>query len=137
MLVNKDFDAFYSYCLKRIEDFKEELNKNNINIFIEKAMKLNFKEVQKDMQLIHQKNFQLYIPYILKTEKEEIDGFELWEQYKELCNDNRIAYTKKQIDLSILREKMLYFTFTLTTYDIDINEPPIYKRRMWWVFLYS
>ena len=128
MLVNKDFDAFYSCCLKRIEDFKEELNKNNISIFIEKAMKLNFKEVQKDMQLIHQKNFQLYIPYILKTEKEEIDGFELWEQYKELCNDNRIAYTKKQIDLSILREKMLYFTFTLTTYDIDINEPPIYKE---------
>jgi CRISPR-associated endonuclease/helicase Cas3 len=130
MLESKNFDEFYLGCLKEISESKEELNKNNINVFLEEAMKLDYKTIQGKMQLIRQKNFQLYIPYILKVNDKYIDGQEVWNEYKELYYDNRKTYTKKQIDLSIIREKMLYFTFNLVSFDFKTSEPPYYKEEL-------
>lgn len=112
-LKEKDFFGIYSYILNDLKVKREQKNSKNINVSISLCQTLDFKEIEKKMQLISP-SMQIYVPYILTTEKgEEINGYEIWEEYKSTCIA-RYDYAEKKVRLSEVRAKMDPFIFSLT-----------------------
>ncbi|MCG8501089.1 MAG: CRISPR-associated helicase Cas3' [Firmicutes bacterium] len=129
-LQNKNFEEFYKNTFRNINDIKAELNpEKNIKAVLNEAMRLEFNAVSERMKLIEQRTFQLYIPYANK----KYDGEKLWEEYKALYEDKKMEYTEKQVNLSILNEKMSLFTFNLIAYD---SKTPIYAKEQCGCYYY-
>lgn len=129
-LENKDFTEFYRECFKRIELGKSGFNSENIDNLLDKALQLRFKEIQEKMRLITQQTFQIYIPYRLETEAGAIDGHELWEGYLKVLKDRDMGYGQRQVELSVLYEKMSCFTYNLIAHEkLWIEEAPPFTVR--------
>jgi CRISPR-associated endonuclease/helicase Cas3 len=127
-LQNKDFSQFYLECMRGIEERKAQYNEYNIQNLLSHALKLDFDKVSDWMKLIDQKNFQLFIPRIVETGDQPIDGYQLWEHYKRLCQNMELGYAEKMFSLSALNEQMSYFTYSLACYDRKINAPPYFTE---------
>lgn len=89
---------------------------------------MNFNEVSEKMKLIDQKNYELYLAYNLEIEEdgeiEVINGGAVWEQYKELYNDDEMEYTEKMIKLSEIAQKIAYFTYSYIDYKNKYDDKP-------------
>jgi CRISPR-associated endonuclease/helicase Cas3 len=127
-LQNKDFSQFYLECMQGIEQRKAQCNEYNIQNLLDYALKLNFDKVSDWMKLITQKNFQLFIPRIIETDSKSINGYQLWADYKSLCQSMELGYAEKTISLSTLNEQMSYFTYGLASYNQSIDAPPYFTE---------
>ncbi len=127
-LQNKDFSQFYLECMQGIEERKAECNKNNIQNLLNYAVQLDCDRVSDWMRLIDQQNFQLFIPRIIEADGKSIDGYQLWECYKELCQNIELGYAEKMVTISELNEQMSYFMYNLVCYDRKTNAPPYFTE---------
>ncbi|HCL4546868.1 CRISPR-associated helicase Cas3' [Clostridium botulinum] len=127
-LEDKNFKNFYELCFKRLDEKKSENNENNIRRLDGEVRGLNFNEVSEKMKLIDQKNYELYLAYNLEIEEdgeiEVINGGAVWEQYKELYNDDEMEYTEKMIKLSEIAQKIAYFTYSYIDYKNKYDDKP-------------
>lgn len=60
-----------------------------------------------------------------KVEEEDgtvIDGKEIWDKYKELLLDQKMDYSKKKYELSEVRSRMNYFTYTIQKTDLMYSD---------------
>jgi CRISPR-associated endonuclease/helicase Cas3 len=122
-LSNKDFTGFYKLCFERLEAKKSQYNKENIKVLDEAVMYLNYRSINQLMKLIESDNSQLYLAYVIDDEHGNvIDGRKVWKEYKELIQNDEIDFAEKKVKLSILSEKMAYFTYTY--YDNKNNHEP-------------
>lgn len=123
-LNNKTFSEFYSKVFKSLNEEKHSFTKNNIKNRLEEAAMLRYIDVEKNMRLIDQKQYHIYIPYYLKDSQGEklINGKKLWDEYKTLILDNTFGYAEKKIKLSYLYSKMNNFIFDL------FKRPPAYTE---------
>jgi CRISPR-associated endonuclease/helicase Cas3 len=112
-LISKNFKEFYKTCFKRLEEIKSEKNKNNIKNLDEAVLYLNYQKVCDMMELIKDKNCQIFLARIIIDKKtgKEIDGHEVWKQYKKLIHNKNMEYSKRKIKLSMISEIMSYFTY--------------------------
>ena len=114
VLENKNFDVFYSKVLEILKrKAKEKINNDNFEtiIFNEK-----FRLLKERMQLIEEQDDKktYFFNRTLTDEEieeigENIDGSEVWERYVDILKEEN--YAKKIVELSKIREKMMYFLY--------------------------
>lgn len=117
VLVEKDFDRFYDVVIERLKNITGGVNRLNIeNFFYDEVGKLNFREVDKRMQLISddRKEISVYLSSdLVKSDGEKIYGDEVWEKYKELLSDTDMDYAEKRVKLSKIRADMNNFIYKI------------------------
>ncbi len=128
LLKRKDFGGFYEKCLSDLKEHQVQTNEKNIRDVLDKALYLKFEQVQQKMQLIKERNVQIYLPYII--EEMGLDGFRLWEDYKELSANRKMKYSKKQIKFSQLIAQMTFFTYNLVSYSSKQEEIPFVTEKV-------
>lgn len=122
-LNNKDFDEFYGLNFKRLIEKSKSNSKINYDDFLNRVLNLQYKQINEDMQLIEEESVQLFVPRKIYDENnKEIEGVEIWSNFKELTYDKEKDYADKQIELSKLKEKMQYFTYNFAIYKEKQNK---------------
>ncbi|OOM81329.1 CRISPR-associated helicase/endonuclease Cas3 [Clostridium sp. BL-8] len=133
ILIKKNFEDYYFPVLKLIrKKYNEVFNDNNLENFFKEAVgKLDFKVIEKRMELIDENKWSMSV-YLARTiNKEEgdkliiIDGKKVWEEYEKLLNNNSMDYSKKQVELSEIKSKMNYFI-----YQINKNDDLLYNSKI-------
>lgn len=120
-LIQKNFDTYYKYVFDRLDTYKSEMNDNHINNFLHNVLLLNFKQVEQHMKLIEDNKITLFINY--KTEGGET-GEKIWREYEELINDRDKSYAQKEIEKTILNNKMDQFTYQYIDNQSRIDKKP-------------
>ncbi|MEX6495004.1 CRISPR-associated helicase Cas3' [Fusobacterium animalis] len=114
VLENKNFDVFYSKVLEILKrKAKEKINNDNFETII---FNKKFRLLKERMQLIEEQDDKktYFFNRTLTDEEieeigENIDGSEVWERYVNILKEEN--YAKKIVELSKIREKMMYFLY--------------------------
>ena len=114
VLENKNFDIFYSKVLEILKrKAKEKINNDNFETII---FNKKFRLLKERMKLIEEQDDKktYFFNRTLTDEEieeigENIDGSEVWERYVDILKEEN--YAKKIVELSKIREKMLYFLY--------------------------
>ena len=114
VLENKNFDVFYSKVLKILKrKAKVDINNDNFETII---FNKKFRLLKERMQLIEEQDDKktYFFNRTLTDEEieeigENIDGSEVWERYVDILKEEN--YAKKIVELSKIREKMMYFLY--------------------------
>lgn len=114
VLENKNFDIFYSKVLEILKrKAKEKINNDNFETII---FNKKFRLLKERMQLIEEQDDKktYFFNRALTDEEieeigENIDGSEVWERYVDILKEEN--YAKKIVELSKIREKMMYFLY--------------------------
>ena len=114
VLENKNFDVFYSKVLEILKrKAKEKINNDNFETII---FNKKFKLLKERMKLIEEQDDKktYFFNRTLTDEEieeigENIDGSEVWERYADILKEEN--YAKKIVELSKIREKMMYFLY--------------------------
>ena len=114
VLENKNFDIFYSKVLEILKrKAKEKINNDNFETII---FNKKFRLLKERMKLIEeQEDKKTYFFNRTLTDEEieeigeNIDGSEVWERYVNILKEEN--YAKKIVELSKIREKMMYFLY--------------------------
>lgn len=134
ILLNKKFDIYYHKILQRIKDtLNARLDERGINEFINQIKDLKFYEIQNRMKLIQEDewNVSVFIPReVTLSDETEIDGNDIWEEYKELLINNEMDYAEKQVKLSDVKSKFSYFIFK-----VNRNAGIFYNDRIGEIYL--
>ena len=112
IIKSKNFESFYSKVISDLKDKTDRLNRNNINELFRLCLELRFDEIRNKMRLIDDSK-QVFIAHQMETDEGIIDGQAIWEEYKRLCQDKELGYAQKKVYLSMIAEKMSYFTYTV------------------------
>ena len=114
VLENKNFDVFYSKVLEILKrKVKEKINNDNFETII---FNKKFRLLKERMKLIEEQDDKktYFFNRTLTNEEieeigENIDGSEVWERYVDILKEEN--YAKKIVELSKIREKMMYFLY--------------------------
>ena len=114
ILENKNFDVFYSKVLEILKrNVKEKINNDNFETII---FNKKFRLLKERMKLIEEQDDKktYFFNRTLTNEEieeigENIDGSEVWERYVDILKEEN--YAKKIVELSKIREKMMYFLY--------------------------
>ena len=114
VLENKNFDVFYSKVLEILKrKAKEKINNDNFETII---FNKKFRLLKERMKLIEEQDDKktYFFNRTLTDEEieeigENIDGSEVWKRYVEILKEEN--YAKKIVELSKIREKMMYFLY--------------------------
>lgn len=133
MLLDKDFSGFYQLCMGRLNEERQKANQKNWLVFISDVQQLQFKKVEEQMKLIPEQQNTLFIDHKLSFVsklgvKEELDGTQVWEQFKYLLADKELSYPERIVKLSQTKEKMSYFTYSHGVQGKDT--PGIYDEKI-------
>lgn len=121
-LIIKNFRAIYEAVLRDLKVLRSRNNIQNLENIKYITVIPDFKEISKRMQLI-EPSFQVFVPYIFKYGNEELNGYAIWEEYKQLINSNE-GYARKKILLSSIRAKMSPFVFNIEMKGQDKDNIP-------------
>jgi len=133
ILLEKDFSGFYRLVMDRINETRQKANPKNWLYFTEAVKQLQFKEVEKKMQLITDKHYTLFIDYTLTYIDAgvtfELQGSQIWQEFKELLLDKELGYAERIVKLSQMKEKMSYFTYNYgIQHKPKLDTPGIYTE---------
>ena len=118
ILITKDFPQFYEKeILPVLKEEKERLNGENIQDFFKYVVGyLDMSEVSKRMQLIvdNRQLLNVYFARDLEMDDGSIkNGREIWEEYKELLQNEEMSYAEKTVKLYNIRSEMNLFIYQL------------------------
>ena len=120
ILTTKDFSKFYEEnILPAVIMQGEEIDskKNLEKFFQEDVQKLNMPAIDKKMQLIDEKRNMLSV-YLAREIIDEngkvINGKDVWEEYRQLLEDEKMEYVEKTVKLRNIRSKMNGFIYQLS-----------------------
>ena len=123
VLENKNFDVFYSKVLEILKRKAKE--KINNDIFETIIFNKKFRLLKERMKLIEEQDDKktYFFNRTLTDEEieeigENIDGSEVWERYVDILKEEN--YAKKIVELSKIREKMMYFLYEVKK-NIELN----------------
>ena len=105
-LQEKRFAEIYAQVFKELIVRTSKPNEKNLANLDKQCSQLNCQEIEKQMRLI-EPNCQLFVPYVM----EDIDGYQVWEEFKELGRHQEITYSQRMVEYSRMALKMSYFTF--------------------------
>jgi CRISPR-associated endonuclease/helicase Cas3 len=136
MLQEKDFSGFYRLVMGRINEERQKGNSKNWLHFTSHVQQLQFFEVEKQMRLITEKQFTLFIDHSVTFTNEagiveEWEGKQVWEEFKNLMLDNELDYAERMVRLSQTKEKMAYFTYSYgVQHNSKLDAPGIYTEKI-------
>jgi len=107
-LQEKRFDTIYERVFEDLIARTNKANEKNLANLDHNCVQLNCKAIEEQMRLI-ERNWQIFIPYVW----EELDGYQVWEEFKALGGNKQMSYAQRQIEYSNLARNMSYFTFTV------------------------
>lgn len=111
-LEEKNFEEFYKDTFEEIEYKKSSANKDNMQVIYNYVAEMNFLNIEKNMKLIKaDEAHRLFINTTITSDEEIYVGSEIWESYKNIILDDALSYSKKQVLLSRVKEKMDCFTY--------------------------
>ena len=123
VLENKNFDVFYSKVLEILKRKAKE--KINNDIFETIIFNKKFRLLKERMKLIEEQDDKkaYFFNRTLTDEEieeigENIDGSEVWERYVDILKEEN--YAKKIVELSKIREKMMYFLYEVKK-NVELN----------------
>lgn len=105
-LQEKRFAEFYACVFEDLIARTSKSNEKNLANLDRKCAQLNCKEIEAYMRLI-EPNLQMFVPYTWG----ELDGYQVWEEFKALGSNKEIAYTQRMVEFSRMALTMSYFTF--------------------------
>lgn len=122
MLEDKDFSGYYRLVIDRINEERKKATMKNWAYFTSSVQKLQFREVEKTMQLIIEKHYTLFIAHQITYKNAEgidvqLDGAQVWKDFNDLLAEKEIEYAQRMVKLSQIKEKMAYFTFNFGKQD--------------------
>lgn len=115
---NKDFPEYYRSILQVIKANLNDLhNERGLETFFRDfAGGLNFPAVKERMKLIDDTQWSMSVYLARKVEDENgkiIDGSQLWEEYRDLLENNEMGYAEKRVKLSDVTSKMNGFIYQI------------------------
>ena len=125
MLINKNFDDFYDKVLEILEEVRKEENDGNIDDFRKNSVcTLKFKEIEEKMKLIKddRRKYTIFLNTDIEENGEIISGSEIWNKYKKLLTDNKLAYAERKVKLSQIAEKVDYFTYEVDKINFSYDD---------------
>ncbi|NEW07862.1 CRISPR-associated helicase Cas3' [Paenibacillus sp. SYP-B3998] len=134
MLVEKDFKGFYALCMRRLNESRAKGNDDNWANFLRDVQQLNFPSVEKQMQLITNKTYTLFIEHDITYTDEQGDivnlcGSEVWAEFKYWMKDKETNYEERMIKLSQVRAKLDHFTYVYGVQrEANQGQPKIYDH---------
>jgi CRISPR-associated endonuclease/helicase Cas3 len=120
-LLNKEFDQFYSLVFKRFLQIREKRGPS-YRQFEHQLNNPDFEKISKELTLIEEKTYSLFLNFSVETGGGELSGEMVWENFKTLLKNNDLSYSEKKIKLSQISEQMDYFTFS------SFQKPKIYDE---------
>lgn len=120
ILVSKEFGNYYAKVLSMLKEKNRAYTEENVEMFFQREVgNLNMPGVARRMSLIEDKrqHVSLFFSRVICDEGKTYDGDEIWQEYREVLEDNTIKYAKKQVMLSRIRSKVNYFI-----YQVDVKE---------------
>lgn len=120
ILTTKDFSKFYEENILlavKMQGKEIDSKKNLEKFFQEDVQKLNMPAIDKKMQLIDEKRNMLsvYLAREIIDENEKvINGRDIWEEYRQLLEDEKMEYVEKTVKLRNIRSKMNGFIYQLS-----------------------
>ncbi|MDU1911350.1 CRISPR-associated helicase Cas3' [Fusobacterium sp.] len=117
ILKSKNFNEYYSKILKELEKFsKDEKKEENIDDFRkDKVIQLNFKEIYERLKLItdDRRTKMIFFSRNMNIEREEIEGNEVWKEFREILLNNEMGYAERRVKLSKVMEKVDLFSYNI------------------------
>ncbi|MHD0316914.1 CRISPR-associated helicase Cas3' [Fusobacterium sp. THCT1E2] len=116
VLLNKDFDKYYNKVLEVLDDLSNKEDEENIENFRKnKVVQLNFEQINKRLKLItdEMKTKMIFFSRNVNIEGEEIEGNEVWKEFKEILSNNKIGYAERRVKLSKVMEKVDLFSYNI------------------------
>lgn len=121
-LKDKNFDLFYTKILKRIYDETEKYTDKNIENFMKNCELINFKNIEKSMELIKTNTIDIFVNYEINIDEETICGEDIFSQYKDIYTDDEMSYSEKKVKLSQIAEKFNLFTYSINANNLRLIE---------------
>ena len=127
ILSEKAFQKYYGSVLEVLKQtFMESTGDYGITAFFAAQLGLlDHTKIEKRMQLIQDDMWSMSVYLCRKVEEEDgtvSDGKEIWDKYKELLLDQKMDYSKKKYELSEVRSRMNYFTYTIQKTDLMYSD---------------
>ena len=122
LLENKDFGLFYNKVLDRIKEESESYTENNIEEFKDECLFINYQKIENKMELIKTDTIDIFINYILDINGDKVKGEDVFNKYKEICNDNELSYAEKKVKLSQISELLSLFTYSIHKNQLNLIE---------------
>ncbi|WP_410208346.1 CRISPR-associated helicase Cas3' [Fusobacterium sp.] len=115
-LLSKSFNKYYERILSDLNEESYRYNENNIDDFKNNAVKLlDYRKIKERMELIKedQDTAVLYLSTKINYRKKEYDGFEVWEQLKQLIENSKLDYAEKKVKMAEIMEIVSLFSYNL------------------------
>ncbi|MBC2398820.1 CRISPR-associated helicase Cas3' [Clostridium tetanomorphum] len=126
VLKEKNFNKFYDLVIERLQNITNGFNELNIeNFFYKDVKELEFKKVEDRLRLISQQESKIsvYLSSNIIVKGEELNGENLWYEYRKLLIDKKMDYSKRRVKLSEIRSKMNNFIYEIKwSYDFPYND---------------
>lgn len=118
ILKEKKFSEYYHRVMDYLRDRKNNsLNTDdNLNEFFDNQVKgLDFIKISERMKLIEDSDWEMsiFLSRTIHIDDKELAGDEVWNQYKELLNNNNLEYSEKQVKLSEVKSKLNNFIYQI------------------------
>ena len=130
ILEKKRFPEYYEMVMKILrENLNESTGQQGLDSFFSREVgRLRFHKVQERMKLIQEDQLSVSV-FLARTVKgadgKDIDGREVWKEYKSLLEDFSMGYAEKKVRLSKVRSQMSEFV-----YQIQWNPDLIYNDKI-------
>lgn len=128
ILTNKDFSQYYHRVMKILKKNRNQrTDQIGLNYFFNELLyKLDFSQISDRMKLINDRYKTVDIVLCRKIELDDgriLDGWNIWNSYKELLQNNDIDYSEKQVKLIEIRSQLSYFVYRFKdNVDIAYND---------------
>ncbi|GAA0725851.1 CRISPR-associated helicase/endonuclease Cas3 [Clostridium malenominatum] len=125
ILINKNFEEFYSYVLEELNKKANKYDDKNFKEFINNSInKLNFREVEERMKLIDERyEYNVFLNRRIDLENGEIlEGEKVWSDYIDLLKNNKLSYAEKKVKLSEISSKLNYFLYKINKNDFTYED---------------
>ncbi|MGL6120554.1 MAG: CRISPR-associated helicase/endonuclease Cas3, partial [Fusobacteriaceae bacterium] len=115
---------YYESILNSLEKDSIKNNLKNIELFrTESLNNLNFKNIENRLRLIDEKDeVSIFLNREIEHNGVVIKGSEVWEEYRNILQNNIISYSEKKIKLSSVMEKMDYFIYKVNKFNKSYTE---------------
>ncbi len=128
ILSNKEFTQYYHKVMETMKNNKNKsFDENGLDYFFnDLVLKLNFPKISERMKLIDDNYWAIDVVLCRKIELEDgtiLDGWEIWNCYKNLLQDNKMDYSEKQVRLIEVRSQLSCFIYRFkNNIDIQYND---------------
>lgn len=127
-LKNKDFSSYYERVMKILElNWNENSDESGLSYFFnETVYKLDFHKVFKRMKLIDDDLYAVDVVLCRKIELDDgtiLNGWDIWNRYKNLLQNNDMKYSQKQVELIEVRSLLNHFIYRFkNSIDLQYND---------------